>query len=304
MVGWRHSAASLALSAALLAAPGSVWADGDWADVESAAVSSGLSARAVHRFLERCREHRMSVDDGAEIVRPLQAGVREGLPAEALLEKAQEGVTKGMSAAVVAAAVERRRVCLAEAQALAAHSVPAESAGRSGEVVSALGLAIESGLAPEAAAALLAHAGGRSAKQLVWVAEAGEALVLSGFSAEDVGALMIDYLQRDLGRSETLRAVRYACDQRHEGAQLRDVRRGLWGKGAGEAYGNTYGAGPRSAADGAGSRAGASPGQVSAGGNIGSEGSGSAGSGEGASGTQGSGLGGTGQEGRGSQSSH
>ena len=218
-----------------------------WESIVQEGRRSGLPARQIEAIADRCRRRNMQPGALQEMLAPALKGARAGLPTLHIVAKIEEGVVKN---APVAATAARTRLRHTEQSRLllAPHFEPDKRGVDSLTVATAL--AIESGVPDSALRNALGHSAGKSPGQMKTVIEAGETLFLAGLEAESIGSLLVDYLQRDLRRSEILRATRYARHRHRERGGSPAARRELWGKGAGEGYGHAL----RTREDGAAER--------------------------------------------------
>jgi len=198
--------------------------------------------------------------DGSEVLGPALQAAQEGLPAEAVLSKVDEGVLKGVPTADLLQAAEKRLGALRQARGLLQESGFPDGEEQGRGLLVATALALESGVPEPTLTSALDRGKGTPPGQMKAVVEAGEALYLEGLAPEAVQALMADCLDRQLRRPEMLRVVRFARDQHGRGLDGTSIRATLWG-GAGGVGGTPGGAaGPKGTAGGQGPAYGAGEG--------------------------------------------
>jgi|GEM_PF-1904115 len=233
-------------TAAVVLMHAAAWAQ-SWEEIGRAAEEAGLAGRRTAGLLERCRKNGMSPADAQGILAPIQDAAKSGVPANLLVEKALEGVTKGVAPQTVESAVRKRAGCIQQAQALTRTRTQRQERRRERTALEeAVALALESGVPTETVQSVLESGVNKTSRQLSWVIAAGESLALSGFEPAEIQTLMTDCLERDLRHSETLRAVQYSCARRRDGMRFREMRRALWGGGSfGPGHGTAGGPGGR-----------------------------------------------------------
>ncbi len=227
-------------------------------------------------YVLRLRQQGFAIEQARQTLTCLAEAQRQGVPATALTSRLDEGLAKKAEPQAIATALQARLRVMTQArgmlQAARYDAVPDEPRN---ELLTATGLALESGVAAEDLGAVLKRGGGQAALRVKSVVEAGESLHLAGVDRPTTQALMNDCLDRNLRRMEVLRAVRYSVQQHRGGMSGENIRRSLWG-------GNTATEGARGWRGGG--QAGANCDGTSTGAGIGWRGGGAGASGAGGSG--------------------
>lgn len=216
---WLFAAGWLAATA--------LWAQTDdpWARLQRECADPVAAA-----FVPRLHEYGFTVAQARETIACLNQARDQGVPPVSLTLRLEEGVAKNVAPPGLLAAVQTRlRFMLQAREMLQAANYSPAPAGPCGELLIAIGLALESGVASEDLAAILRRGNGASALRMKSIVEAGESLHLAGVDPATTRGLMDDCLDRDLRRIEVLRAVRYALQQRRGGMNGAQIRRSLWG---------------------------------------------------------------------------
>jgi hypothetical protein len=159
----------------------------------------------------------------------VQQAIQEGLPAESVRTLIAEGRAKQVPAAELDAALQRRLAALREAKAMLQDAGYGRCpAAQQQELVAAVGRALESKVPADALRQVLKTGGGTRAMRLQAVVDAGESLKLLGLNDATVSALMQDFVARNLGRGEILRAVQFVSQQHRAGVAGPKIRESLW----------------------------------------------------------------------------
>lgn len=181
-----------------------------------------------------------ATEEQAGRLREILAGARgAGLPTDMIIFRVREGLAKQASAEAIERAVQTRWQSLRDsASALDRAGYGAVAPEQKHILLPAVALALESGVPAPDLGDVLARGQGRFAMRMKSIVEAGETLHLAGFASKTVKDLMGDCIERNLGRMEVLRAVRYCIERRHNGLPDADIRASLWGsKTNGAAHG-------------------------------------------------------------------
>jgi len=158
----------------------------------------------------------------------VQQAIQEGLPTESVRTLIAEGQAKQVPAAELDAAAQRRLASLREAKAmLRANGYDCVGPGQQ-ELMATVGRALESKVPADALRQVLKAGGGMRAMRLQAVVDAGESLKLLGVDNATVSALMQDFVSRNLGRGEILRAVQFVSQQHRTGVAGPRIRDLLW----------------------------------------------------------------------------
>ena len=102
---------------------------------------------------------------------------------------------------------------------------------RHDQLMKSVTLALESGLSADTLQGVLTRAKGGQSERMRSIVEAGETMRLSGMDETTVGQMMTDFTERNMRRTEVMRASRFAVQQ----------HRPIW---RGRASGNSSGTGP------------------------------------------------------------
>jgi hypothetical protein len=204
-------------------------APGDWSALLRYCSESGLGSAEVQETIRRCQSQGISLRDAHMMLTSACTASRAGLPPEPALMKIQEGLAKGVPPQTIVSAVEQRVEYLGRAREIA-ESLEGQLTGD--DVIVSSALAMESGLEEEVVRAVLGVGRGKHPAELRAIIEAGEALHLEGFAAEDTESILTDCLNRNLRRLEIRRAVRYALQQRARGMSPHAIQQSLWGNPA------------------------------------------------------------------------
>jgi len=246
-----YTSLAIVILASLLSLPAPASAQADdpasWNSIETQCEQLGLNRRQVRRIAERCRQQDIDAAAATGMMKPAYRAAGEGVPPSAVMDKIEEGLGKGVPVEQIAQAAQRRTEYMITARNTVRSQAKAMGKGEAA-LVTAMALAMESGVSPDALDRVVGGADPYRAGPMQTAVAAGEMLCLSGFSMDEVEVFMQDYLQRDLRRSEALRAVRYASERRREGMAFRAIRQSLWGKGDSSGYGRS----PRSQGETAG----------------------------------------------------
>lgn len=226
----------------------------DWSALLRDCSGAGLGSSDVEGIVRRCQSQGISPTEAHMMLVPACTASRAGLPAEPALSKIEEGLAKRVPPQTIVSAVERRVTYLLRAREIAESSVGKPI---SDDLIVSAALAMESGLGEDVVQAVFTAGRSKRPAEVGAAIEAGEALHLQGFAAEDVGPILIDCLTRNLRRLEIRRVVRYALQQRARGMAPHAIRQSLWGNpatqpdagarnraGAGQDGAPGYGAGP------------------------------------------------------------
>lgn len=205
----------------------------NWKMLEGQKHKFGLSEDRVGAMLEQCRKSGLSADEADALLAPVYAAHEEGLPAEAVFCKIEEGLVKKVSVDRVLAAAELRLGYLRSAsQMLSLQKKQGKgfSGGHDGSqrLVARTAMALESGLPKEVLQNILVRKGGCRPGRMGHVLEAGETLQLAGLDPLDTQQIMLDCLDRNLNRMEVLRAVDYVLAEQKKGRDFKSIYPDLW----------------------------------------------------------------------------
>lgn len=229
-------------------------APADWSALLEYCRGSGLESSEVQEIVRRCQSQGVSLGEAHLMLTVACAASQAGLPTEPVLVKIEEGLTKRVPPQTIVAAVEQRVTYLGRAREIVESST---GELRADDLVVSAALALESGLQEDVVQTVLAAGRGKRPAEIRAAIEAGEALHLEGFAADDVETILTDCLNRNLRHLEIRRVVRYALQQRARGMSPHAIRQSLWGNsstqpdagarsraGAGQDDAPGYGPGP------------------------------------------------------------
>ncbi|HAS84048.1 MAG TPA: hypothetical protein DCS43_15555 [Verrucomicrobia bacterium] len=157
----------------------------------------------------------------------LADGMDSGVDLDVLTLRLQEGLAKKVDPARVVDAVGTRLGAMKQARTLAkAHDCTSD------ELEQTVGFALEAGLSGETISRLLTNGSKQRPGQLVALIDASRTLVLGGWEEQAAFGLASDFQERNLRRSEMIRAVRTLSEMGPSPSdQLPKVRARLWGGG-------------------------------------------------------------------------
>jgi hypothetical protein len=217
-----------ALLALLAAAAAGAQAPDPWA-----ALQQENTGTANAGYVLRLRQQGFTPDQARQTLACLTEAQRQEVPLPALTTRLEEGLAKKAEPQTVMAAVQTRLRVLTQARTLlqAAHYGTVPELPRN-ELLTATGLALESGVPADDLASTLQRGQGQNALRLKSIIEAGESLRLAGVDRATTQSLMNDCLERNLRRMEVIRAVHYSIQQHRGGMDGENIRRSLWGGNA------------------------------------------------------------------------
>jgi hypothetical protein len=176
----------------------------------------------------------LAPDRARQLAGSVTAAERAGLPVVTVVSRIDEGLAKQVPADAMERAIQTRLDALKAAQGLLAGAGYTDlSVEPARQLLSATAMATESGVPADDLRAVLTRAQGRAAMRLASVVGAGESLHLAGFAPPATRALMIDCIDRNLGRMEILRAVNHCIQQKRAGRSDDEIRAALWGPATG-----------------------------------------------------------------------
>jgi hypothetical protein len=204
----------------------------DWASITPPA---GLAAECWNHLVNHFREKPYTVAEIQPSLDLLAAALKEGMPADAVVTRLEEGVVKRADAATVRATVQRRMDALRTAKPLVTEAgYPLWSTPPMQGLLMAVASAIESDVPMAGLRQALKLGGGTRAMRVKFVVEAGESLKLMGLDAETISRLMEDFATRNLGCGEIVRATQFIGQQHRAGVAGPRISEMLWSnRGAG-----------------------------------------------------------------------
>lgn len=216
---------SLWLATLLLATISEAQTSDAWATLQQECTGT---AGAV--YVARLQQRGFSIEQARQALTCLSEAQRQGVPVAALTSRLDEGLTKQAEPQAIATALQARLRVMTQARTLLqAARYDAVADEPRNELLTATGLALESGVAADDIGTILKRGDGQSALRIKSVVEAGESLHLAGVDRATTQTLMNDCLDRNLRRMEVLRAVRYSVQQHRGGMTGDNIRRSLWG---------------------------------------------------------------------------
>jgi hypothetical protein len=199
------------------------------------------------RIVEQMKTKGFPIESAQDCLATAQEAARQGLPADFVLTRIEEGVAKGAEAKVLQEAGQQRLLNLQNAATVLRQSGYGSMNAVHDPLMKSLTLALESGLSADALQGVLIRAKGRQSERMRSIVEAGEKMSLSGMDENTVGQMMTDFTERNLRRTEVMRASRFAVQQHRAHVDGARIRQQLWdGTGAGGRWGrseNTAGSG-------------------------------------------------------------
>lgn len=190
-------------------------------------LAAGVPEKRVDEVRAGCRKLGFSEKDTKELINILQTARQESLPAECLLLRIEEGLSKRVPVAVLKSAVEKRLELLRRADALVM-SVRGRRGGQHQHLVSHICIAMESGLPEEVLSNVFSRNPQFRYGRMIHVVEAGEALQLEGLAPAEVQQVMNECLARNLTRPEVFRAADFITAQHRKGRAFAEIHQALW----------------------------------------------------------------------------
>jgi hypothetical protein len=205
----------------LLKDPPAGLVQGRWQGLVNALKANGFSLEAANACLE-----------------PVRDAARQGLPPEAVAARLEEGAAKHVEAALLVQAGRTRLTALRTAAEALKESGYGTRIADTDKLMKTVAIALESGLEARTVKAVLAHGNGDQPDRMQSVIEAGESMRLNTMDDATVAQMMADFIDRNLRRSEVVRASRYAVQQHKAHVDGVQIRQRLWDKeGAGGSTG-------------------------------------------------------------------
>lgn len=215
---------------AFLLVSGSVLAGhpaGDWNEFSENILHMGFPVEQADRTIESCRTNGLAVEDAEALLGPVYTAYAERLPADCVLLKIEEGLTKRIVWEEIQIAADRRLDCLRSADALVL-SVREVRGGQHQHLVIHTCMALESGLPREVFEQVFNRPGRFRYGRMIHVIEAGESLQLIGLKPEQTLQIMNDCLDRDLTGQEVTRLVSVLKTGLQDGKEFVELYATLW----------------------------------------------------------------------------
>lgn len=202
-------------------------------------------------FTQKCREANWDDATIQTMEELLGEAMSSDLDVELLALRLQEGLAKKADPKAVVQAVASRLGVMQHSRALTQ-----EHGCTSPRLEQTVGAALEAGMSAEAIESLLSNGNNQRPGQLIALLDAGRTLVASGWEEKAAVGLATDFRERNLRRSEMIRAVRVLVGMGPANASdLPTVRTRLWGRGRSAANAAAGGGRGMGNGNGAGSRA-------------------------------------------------
>jgi hypothetical protein len=170
----------------------------------------------------------LSSDAARDCLAAVQEAARQGLPPDPVLVRLEEGVAKKAGAENLLLAGQNRLAALGSASAVLNETGYDTRNAANNALLKTVTLALESGLAAETVKPVLERGSGRQADRLQSIIEAGETMRLNQMDNATCGQMMADFTDRNLRRSEVLRASRFAIQQHKAHVDGARIRQRLW----------------------------------------------------------------------------
>lgn len=228
-----------------------------WQGIRGRGVEIGLSEQQVDHTLNACRQRGMSAEETDTLLAAVYTAHEEGLPANNICIKIEEGLAKQVPAERIAAAAQVRLDYLREAGRLVA-SLRAKSGRGNGQgagkgygmggggnpdghgsgsnrgmegpphLVENIGMALESGVPVELFEAVFLQVESARMGRIMPAVDAAEALHLAGLIPAQTQRILSGVLKRDLNRHETDRILYEVLDGMASDQDFDSIYAGLW----------------------------------------------------------------------------
>jgi hypothetical protein len=200
---------------------------------------AGVDAGRWQRLVLQLKARGLSMDSIHECLTPVQTAAREGLPADPVMTRIEEGAAKGVEGNALQTAARQRLMNLQKASAVLRQAGYADRNASNDQLMKSVTLALENGLSDDTLRGVFARAKNGQAERLRSIVEAGETMRLSGMDEATVGSMMTDFTERNMRRTEIMRASRFAVRQHGAHVEGERIRRQLWdGSGTGGRWGS------------------------------------------------------------------
>jgi hypothetical protein len=184
----------------------------------------------------------LSGEAARDCLAAVQEASRQGLPPDPVIVRLEEGVAKKAGAENLRLAGQNRLAALRSASTLLNETGYDTRNAANNALLKTVTLAVESGLTPETVKPVLERGSGRQADRMQSIIEAGETMRLNQLDNATCGQMMADFTDRNLRRSEVLRASRFAIQQHKAHVDGARIRQRLWEReGAGGSLGTGEG---------------------------------------------------------------
>ncbi len=195
---------------------------------------AGVDAGRWQRIGVQLRANGLSTKSAQECLAPVQEAARLGLPADTVLTRVEEGTAKGVEANALQAAGRQRLATLQSAAEVVRQAGYGSRNTQHDQLIKSVALALESGLSVDTLRGVFAKARSGQSELMRSIVEAGETMRLSGMNEPTVRQMMADFTERNMRRTEVIRASRFAVQQHRSHVEGTRIRQQLWDRaGAG-----------------------------------------------------------------------
>jgi hypothetical protein len=189
------------------------------------------------RLVVRLKANGLSMESIHECLAPVKEAAQEGLPSDPVLTRIEEGAAKGVEGNALHAAARQRLSTVHSAATALRQAGYGKRNKLNDQLMKSVTLALESGLSADTLRSVLALGKGRQAEWMRSIIEAGETMRLSGMDETTVGPIMTDFTERNMRRTEIIRASRFAVQQHEAHVEGTRIRKQLWdGTGTGGSW--------------------------------------------------------------------
>jgi hypothetical protein len=218
-----------------VAAPGG--ATPTW-ETLAATQPAGLDASRWQRLVSQLKDGGLSPESADPCLDPAREAARLGLPAESILTRLEEGLAKRAEPNALLEATRLRLLNLQKAASVLRQAGYENRSLPDIQLLNSATLALESGLPADTLLSVLTRAGDKQPERMRVIVEAGETMCLNHMDAATVAQIMTDFAERNMRRTEILRASRFAVQQNNDHVEGTRIRQRLWtGDGSGKRTG-------------------------------------------------------------------
>jgi hypothetical protein len=195
---------------------------------------SDVEAGRWQRIVDQLKTKGFPIELAKECLAPAQEAAQQGLPADFVLTRIEEGVAKEAEAKVLREAGRQRLLNLRNAAAVLRQGGYGSRNAVHDQLMQSVTLALESGLSADTLQGVLIRAKGGQSERMRSIVESGETMRLNGMDETTVRQMMTDFTERNMRRTEIMRASRFAVQQHKAHVDGARIRQQLWsGTGAG-----------------------------------------------------------------------
>ncbi len=189
-----------------------------------------LDAGRWHRLMNAMKANGLSGEAAHDCLAPVAEAARQGLPSDAVLVRLEEGAAKKAGANILLQAGQARLATLRTAAEVLKETGYGARKTENDNLLKTVALALESGLEAKTVNLVLARGNGSQSDRIQSIIEAGETMRLNDMDDATVGPMMADFIDRNLRRSEVVRASRFAIQQHKAHVDGDRIRQRLWGQ--------------------------------------------------------------------------